>query len=63
MDWIQKMREGMKLIGEACAENTNWGDCANCPFDEFCTSINDGYWNHEWHDMADTMKIVLKEWV
>lgn len=59
--WIQKMVDGMQLIRQACAENTNWADCVNyCPFDELCTSINDSYWNHNWHDMTDTMKIVLR---
>ena len=58
--WIQKMVDGMQLIRQACAENTKWADCANCPFDELCTSINDDYWDHNWHDMADTMRIVLR---
>lgn len=60
MNWVQKMCEGMKLIGEACSENMAWGGCDNCPFDELCTSINNDYWNHNWHDMADTMKNVLR---
>ncbi len=59
--WIQKMVDGMQLIRQACAENNKWADCANCPFDELCTSINDDYWDHKWHDMTDTMRIVLKE--
>jgi hypothetical protein len=59
--WIQRMVDGMQLIRQACAENTKWADCADCPFDELCTSINDDYWDHDWHDMTDTMRIVLKE--
>lgn len=59
--WIQRMVDGMQLIRQACAENAKWTDCANCPFDELCTSINDDYWDHKWHDMIDTMRIVLKE--
>lgn len=59
-NWVEKMKVGMKLISEACAENMSWGGCDNCPFDELCTSINDGYWNHNWHDMTDTMKTVLR---
>ena len=61
MDWIEKMKAGMKLIGEACAQNKSWNDCEKCPFDELCTSINDDYWDHNWHDMADTIKIILRE--
>ena len=59
-EWIEKMKVGMKLIGEACGENMEWGGCDNCPFDKLCTSINDDYWDHKWHDMTDTMRIVLR---
>lgn len=59
-NWIEKMKVGMKLIGEACAENAEWKDCANCPFNEFCTSIHNDYWEGNWHDMAYTMRIVLE---
>lgn len=41
-----KMRTAMRLIGEVCEQQESWGNCGDCPFDEFCTAINDAYWNH-----------------
>lgn len=44
-NWIEKIKEGMKLIQEGCAENKSWLTCEDCPFDKFCDDImkrNDG---------------------
>lgn len=49
-----KMRTAMRLIGEVCGQQESWGNCGDCPFDEFCTAINDAYWEHNWHDMHQT---------
>ncbi len=51
---IIKMKQAMQTIGEICKSNTSWSDCDNCPFDEYCTAINDVYWEHNWHDMGQT---------
>ena len=51
---VVKMKEAMHTIGEICGDNTSWSDCDNCPFDEFCTAINNDYWEHKWHDMYET---------
>lgn len=51
---VAKMRTAMRLIGEVCEQQESWGNCGNCPFDEFCTAINDAYWKHKWHDMHQT---------
>ena len=36
MSWVDKMRQGMALMKEACSENPGWNDCSKCPFDEYC---------------------------
>ena len=33
----------MKMIGEGCSRNDDWTKCHKCPFDEFCTLINDSF--------------------
>lgn len=53
-EWVKQMEVAMELIGTACNSNHKWADCADCPFDAFCTAINDAYWDHRWHDMHDT---------
>ena len=35
-NWTEKMREGMRLMKEACAANAEWDKCCNCPFDSYC---------------------------
>ena len=35
-DWTEKMREGMRLMKEACAANTEGNKCRDCPFDSYC---------------------------
>lgn len=49
-----EMENAMKTIGNICGSITAWAECAECPFDDFCTAINDAYWDHNWHDMHDT---------
>lgn len=51
---INEMKNAMKTIGKICKSITAWSECLDCPFDDFCTAINDSYWVHEWHDMYDT---------
>ena len=41
MDWKEKVLVGMKLIKEGCHESTDWTNCKDCPFDEFCDYIAD----------------------
>ena len=59
--WEKKVAEGMRLIAEGCSENKEWNKCAECPFDDFCTAINDAYWERDWHDMAETFSAFLKK--
>ena len=35
----EKMIKAMKLLKEACSETTEWSDCSECPFDEYCNCI------------------------
>lgn len=47
MDWKEKMRQGMKLIQEACLEDSlNKHCCHDCPFGEICDVLVDTYWNN-----------------
>ena len=39
-NWMDKIKQGMKLIIEGCKENTSWCNCKLCPFDDFCISID-----------------------
>lgn len=39
MNWKKKMAVAMLMMKEACRENTEWSNCANCPFDEYCDII------------------------
>lgn len=46
MNWTNKMKEGMKIMKEACREA---GFCSDCPFSKYCdilTSSDDFY--NEW---------------
>ncbi len=45
MNWKEKMRQGMKLIQEACNEDSIKKDCHDCPFDKICDGLVDAYWN------------------
>lgn len=57
-EWIERMKVGMKFIGEACGESMELGGCDNCPFEKFCNLINEYYWKN---DMKETMEQALKE--
>lgn len=41
MKWINHMKEAMKAVEAACAENTMWDRCRECPFDDYCTALMD----------------------
>ena len=45
MNWKEKIKEGMKLIKEGCLEQTEWVKCYECPFGDFCTSLEKDNWN------------------
>lgn len=45
MNWIDKMKAGMRLMMEACEESEiENGTCADCPFSEECGSVDPAYW-------------------
>lgn len=35
----EKVIKAMKLLKEACSEASEWSDCNDCPFDEYCDCI------------------------
>lgn len=41
MKWTKKVAMGMSLISEGCAENKEWKECCECPFDSWCSSLWD----------------------
>ena len=43
MDWKEKMIKAMKDLQDACNENPNWADCKDCPFRDYCDSIEMEY--------------------
>lgn len=58
---IAKMKEAMETIGKICGQATAWAECDDCPFDGFCTAINDAYCGHDWHDMEQTFCTKMNE--
>ena len=45
MDWKEKMQQGIKLIQEACNEDSTKKDCHDCPFEKICDVLVDTHWN------------------
>lgn len=43
MDWRDKMRLGVELIHEACAQDMKNKNCHDCPFDKICDVIVAAY--------------------
>lgn len=39
MDWKKEMILAMLSIQSACMKNDSWNECQNCPFDDYCTSL------------------------
>lgn len=39
--WLEKMEIGIDMMKKACSENSEWGKCSDCPFDEACTALMD----------------------
>ena len=43
MDWIDEMKEAIEILKTACDKNEIWGACVECPFDKYCTVLeNEG---------------------
>ena len=40
MDWIEKIKEGMALIGEGCREAGIYENCLKCPLCKACLEID-----------------------
>lgn len=53
MDWIDEIKEAMETIKTACNKNERWTACCKCPFDQYCTVLENegmdypGKWNFE----------------
>ncbi len=44
MEWIKKMRVALIDLQNACKKNTEWANCAECPFGEWCDVLEEhGY--------------------
>lgn len=41
MNWKEMIEQGMKMIGEGCSRNGDWTKCHDCPFDDYCTLLNE----------------------
>ena len=39
MDFISKMEEAMVLLQEACKMNDEWAKCNDCPFGDYCDTL------------------------
>lgn len=46
MDWKEKIIMGMELIRQGCEGGGDgaFKDCSNCPFDTFCSDLNEKYY-------------------
>lgn len=40
-DFVERMREAMFVMQEACKLNDNWRDCMNCPFKVYCDVLEE----------------------
>lgn len=58
MDWKEKMRDGMKMIRDACEENGDWSNCSKCPFENLCDAIVGSEYNKE-NDMEWDMAVII----
>lgn len=41
MDWIDEMKEAMKMMKNACRKNELWSECEDCPFDDYRDTLLD----------------------
>ena len=50
MDWKEKIKQGMILITEGCQQQREWTECQNCPFRNYCDTIEEAGYNtpDEW---------------
>lgn len=52
--WYDEILEGMKMIKRGCEKNHNWENCADCPFDPYCTvvmtALNDLTYPSDWFE-------------
>ena len=39
MEFVEKIKEAMKMLHDACAMNDKWQNCKYCPFEEFCDAM------------------------
>ncbi len=55
MNWKEKIKEGLKLIKKGCASQDSWNKCYECPFYDYCTTLeeNGSVVPNEWELEAD----------
>lgn len=41
MDFIVKIKEAMKMLQEACKMNEEWANCSDCPFVDYCSTLEE----------------------
>ena len=42
-NWTSEVKEAMEILKIACDKNEIWGACVGCPFDKYCTVLeNEG---------------------
>ena len=39
MEFVEKMKEAMQMVADACNLNTDWCDCKYCPFRTYCDAM------------------------
>ena len=39
MDFVEKMKDAMWMVMNACNLNDEWANCQYCPFKEYCDVI------------------------
>lgn len=39
--WVEKIKKGMEFIKEGCEEQCEWAQCQRCPFEKYCTALED----------------------
>ena len=38
-NWINQMKNAMRMLHQFCSFNKEWKDCYQCPFDKYCDVI------------------------
>ena len=41
MEFVEKIRQAMQMLHDACAMNDTWRNCQYCPFKDYCDAMEE----------------------